>query len=368
MNNEVSAGSDRLTAIDEVVHGLSVSYNACLSYGPDHPVLRRTILSQMRLLEPLLAAEGGLTLLFHNDQVWSGALPVDSGNPVCRRLAQLFQGRNVGGITLEAGLTEEELATFLDIIARQGDQLKLEGLQPLLDEAGIIGIVERKEKLVLSQEEPLAAPAPRHEAPPSPPLPPRPAAAGVSVEEWAKAMVGQPPQAAPQPVDLGGILDEGLPADVRPPIGEDQPIGDYVNLLMADVLLKRTMPVSASKAIGKVFERRLEAKVREFRIEMERRVNILEQVRDMMLEELDGKSLAALLLDREFHVLAMNRTAQALLGKLERIAASSPLHPFLDAHSRCERLTFPDGVERTVYRVLSADSDRHDLVILVCIE
>lgn len=353
------------------VRSLAVISTLCRSYNGDHPVLIRAVQMEMSRINAILDFQPEFTIYFIHGGVWWETLQLDGGNRTVVRFAQLFAGRGIIGITLRRGVSPDEIRRALAILILDGQRLVEKGLQALLDEAGIRNFIERKEKVVMVGETPGLTPAP--------PLPTplkgfpaegasaaTPALSGgvpeaASVASPARHMERSGAQSSPG----GGVwhleaaseeTEEGGPARPSP----EEEFRQKIRRLTDGVLLRRLSPASAADQIIKESDGRM-------RVEMERHLALLKNMRDVMLAGLEQRRTAAILTDLHLNVLAMNAAGRKALGVSATIGVGTPLHEFLMSGREQDRLSF-EGADWEASQFRHAGEDEALGVVLVLLD
>ncbi len=352
MSPEVTLLSqERIAEVGELLSGFAKCYNASLTYGGSHPVVARTVEEYFPAFDTVAKNNRDITLQFIHGQVRVGNQPIDPGNAQFGRVAQLFASRGVTGIQLTLGLRLEDLKKFVDLMARQGDKVVEMGLQVMMDLNGVRNIREKRDRQV-----------------------------GEDSIISRKVSQGGNSYA----VDLTGIVeeedvevippkkddDDDLPPPPPPPerSKESSEFRSYVVTVLAEVSSRRTPATLAAERIADEYEKRLRGKVEEVRKESSVQIKRLENIRDLMLNELEHMRLAALLVDGDLKVIAMNSGAENLIGRQAVLPPGDPLVRFLAGGLERETVTLPSGEVRSAHRILSSGETPADTVILVSLE
>ncbi len=144
---QTQAGSMDSTAVRQaaaVARALSILFNNSRIYGMEHPVFLKTLNEHMPFFQDALSDAGELVLSFVKGKVRSGVLLLDPGSSVFESLAHMLEGMGVSGICFKRGITSEEVAKLVAIMAQRGDAVSDGGLQRLLEEDGVRHILEKK--------------------------------------------------------------------------------------------------------------------------------------------------------------------------------------------------------------------------------
>lgn len=384
---------DRMADVGSFVRALGVIYNTTLTYGPTHPVVARAIQEQMSLFETILKDLREVTLFFVNNQIRWNTTPLEAGNTLFQRIAQLFAGKGISGLTFVAGLREEEIVKFLQIVIKNAEQIPAGGLQSLLERDGIRSIRERREKLVFDADVGKKDDA---RGPRSPTttvaIPGRTPSAGLPRKNAWDLDAGGGGSGGVGPGGGGGGTGTGSGTGSgsgtggsgsgggggtassggrttvgRAGAGDGVPFKAFVRSVLEDVSSRRTTTGVAADQITHEFDSRLLKKVDEVKRETARQIRSLENVRDVMLNEMENMKLAAILLDFRMQVLAVNESGRKIVGDLARLDAGSPLHRFVLSGKERDTIEI-SGMRRTAHRILSTGKDPNTDVLLVSLE
>ena len=398
------ARGDRTAEVAAVVRAFALAQNAVLSYGPDHPVVTRTIQEQMPLLDQILGELRELTLVFGNQQVLWNDAPLDAGNALIQKFAQQFALKGITAISLLSGLTGEEVRRFFVLLKSAADQLPTVGLQAVLERDGIRNLREVKvERTVQRVTGDRSGGADSSGA-----VGTRTVVSGISAGGVATVTTrpppSRPPAASPGGRTVGSDAGRGLASGAESAAGasgkrspvrtESSIVGvkpvaskgaggsgggsgtkaadiagfqEFVKDVLTEVSWRATTPVVGAERITAEYSQRLTQKVDEVRQQTARQIRCLENIRDVMLTEMDNLKVPAILLDANHGVVEANDAARALIGKMARFEAGSPLHTFLIS-GRERALVDVGGTRRTAHRLLSSGSDAASAVVLLALE
>jgi hypothetical protein len=387
----VSSGhsrGDRPADVTTVVRTFALVYNAVASYGADHPVVLRTIQEQMPALEQVLGEFQELTFVFGNQQVLWNDTPIEPGNTLFQRFAQLFTAKGVSAITVLAGLTAEELRQFCGLLKRSADQVPVVGLAVLLERQGLRSIrevkLERAVHRAASGESgdagmggsaanaSLGGRTSAHTHPvsgtktvvtdtarsPMGGLTSSATGAGRATVRVPQPAMGSKPMAAK--TSGGGSGSGGRGSDIAA-------FQEFVQDVLQEVSWRVTPPDVGAERIAAQYSQRLNQKVEEVRQQTVRQIRCLENIRDVMLTELDNLKVPAILLDGNQGIVEMNAAARPLVGGGTKVEPGSPLHAFL-VSGKERGLVDIGGSRRTAHRILSTGGDSNAAVILLALE
>lgn len=361
----------RLRQVTAAARALAGLISTARMYQVQHPAFQRAVEQQLGALAAAMDEAGEVVLYFADGQIRHGALALEPESGLMRSSAKWFEDRGVKGVSLLPGLTASELAAFAGIMLSTDKKLETSGLTVCLEAAGIRHVLEQKVKYgIIGRERVVyppassAAPAAKTGGAPAAPAAPKagpaapakPAAASASMKSWdleSETTAGTravPPRLAGQ----------------KAVSSSRKPLRDFVHSVFDAVSKNEATPPQAADIIASEIETRIEEKVDEVRAEQEGRIRRLEQVKDVLLDELDDLHLAALLLDGAHQVVAMNKAARDLLGLIDKITDGSALDQFIRSGKERQTVELP-GASRLAHMIIAPDSGEGNLM-LVCLE
>ncbi len=139
--------------LDDVVRGIAAAAKALKLYPPTSPIPRQSITAATASLDEFLAAENMLSLsIARGGLTWRGQ-PVASGVPGIADLADALRDHDIAEIAFMPGCSAEELISFLEILAREPDELSTTGgLGAALASAGVEGIRAVEVQLTVAED------------------------------------------------------------------------------------------------------------------------------------------------------------------------------------------------------------------------
>jgi hypothetical protein len=382
-----AAVPERVNDVAAMVRTLGALYNTSLTYGPNHPVVARVIREQLPLIEGCLRDLKEIRLFFLNGLVRYGTTPLEPGNSLFQRLSQVFSDKHVSGIIIVAGVTADEIRKLVQILVKPGDDVAERGLQALLEQEGVRSIRESQQKIGLINTAAAAAVG----------------GAGGSGNSGGGSGTGSAAPAAGSAAkikgnvwDLSGDLPdlyEDVPVKAAVPtasagqvaagvgqsdggagggggnatLGEAPPFREFVHDVVVDVNLGRSSPAAASEKITVEFEKRIQDRTEEVERRSATRIRSLENVRDVMLTEMETLRMPAVLVDHELHLLGANASGRALVGRSSQVLPGSALHRFLSSEREREAVDLPGG-RRVAHKVLAIGADKESSVTLITLE
>ena len=289
------------------------------------------------------------------------------------RLARAMLLKGVGGISWHSPLQTSELVDFIEIVNRELER-SVDSLQILLDRRGVGNIREEAVKTVAADQV-VADP-------------------GKSLEKEPAKAVAKPvkkPEASVFELDLDAVPIEDATSlsdlfetdsepepepgsEPAPPPVQEKTECDFalsqLRICCHDILDEYdNKAISKQEAVDSLayeFNERFEERVEEVRRETAIKIQRLENIKDMVMEELEQHGLAAVVATRELEVLSMNRTAREILGNIDRLPEGSPLAAFVRS-GRQKQIIRIRGVSRRAHMIISSQQG-DDGAILVCLE
>ncbi|MBP7828287.1 MAG: hypothetical protein KA248_00065 [Kiritimatiellae bacterium] len=359
----------RLRQVTAAARALAGLISTARMYQVQHPAFQRAVEQQLAALAAAMDEAGEVVLYFADGQIRHGALALEPESGLMRSTAKWFEDRGVKGVSLLPGLTASELSAFAGIMLATDRKLETSGLTLCLENAGIRHVLEQKIKYgIIGRERVVYPPATGAAAKAGP------AAAGPAAPKAGPASPARPAMksAAPKSWDLESETTSEIRAapprlaGQKPVASGRRPLREFVSSVFDAVSKNEATPPQAADIIAAEIETRIDEKVDEVRAEQEGRIRRLEQVKDVLLEELDDLHLAAMLLDADHRVVAMNKAARDLLGLLDKIQDGSPLDQFIRSGKERQTVELP-GASRLAHMIIAPDAGEGNLM-LVCLE
>lgn len=161
-----------------------------------------------------------------------------------------------------------------------------------------------------------------------------------------------------QPEDAGDIVSSD--------VGTAQ-VKTFVLNEIRDLQSGKRDAQSVAEAIASDFEQRLNERVQEVRREVDQRIRRLESIKDLVLQELEMRNLAAVIVNAQLRVIALNDCGRRLLGDVDRLDPESELAEF--ARSTDERRNVSvRGTSCRADMIISDHPDAEGGAVLICIE
>lgn len=348
-----AANTARVSDVINAVRALGMLLNTAQTYQTSHAVFTRSLEERMPLFDTVLRGAKELSLVFQGGQVFYQGQPLEAGNIIFRKIAQVFQGLSVQGLALLPGLTSRELVALIEALIRKGDEVKSGGLQAVLDRAGVKKLREQKHRVgggmgmtsgsgggTGAKGEPAARGRPQY----------LDLDTGGEEVKWEPV----PPPAAPEP-----------PPSAQHP--RTQHFKSFVHGMLEAVVRREAPTEQVSDLIATEFDRHLAETAREIENQHERRERCLESVKDVVLTELENLHLAAVVLDADMMVLGANATGRQLIGPADHLEAGSPLANFI-ASGKERQIVDIGGAMRMAHSIVAMDQVLRVGAMLVTLE
>lgn len=342
-----AANAARMPDVINAVRALGMLLNTAQTYQTSHVVFTRSLEERMPLFDTVLRGVKELSLVFQGGQVYHQGQPLEAGNIIFRKIAQVFQGLSVQGLALLPGLTSRELVALIEALIRKGDEVKSGGLQAVLDRAGVKKIREQKHRVgsgsgsgTGAKGEPASRGRPRY----------LDLDTGGEDVKWEPV----PPPAAPEP----------SPSAQHP---RTQHFKSFVHGMLEAVVRREAPTEQVSDLIATEFDRHLAETAREIENQHERRERCLESVKDVVLTELENLHLAAVVLDADMTVLGANTTGRQLIGQADHLEAGSPLANFI-ASGKERQIVDLGGAMRMAHSIVAMDQVLRVGAMLITLE
>ena len=347
------SGLEKMADVAQAIRALSVLINTAYSYQTSHAVFRRAMEERLPLFEKALQGVRELPVYFNEGQVVYATTAVEPGTSMFQKLAQAFESLGIKGISLMPGLSATDLAHLVDAMTTKADDIKAQGLQSVLDKAGVKTVREQKVKIgVLHDKKPAEA-----------------------------AKVSTAPK-TPAPKDRSGLWeidDAAINLDANPvepaaPLSSaerneivSRKFRSFVHGILNAMDRREATPVQATEIIAGEFDQRLKERVEEVRAEHERRIRRLETVKDVVLKEMENLHLAAIVVDSDMHILGINELGKGIVGDIEEITEDSPLGQFV-ASDKERQMVEIDGVTRMAHLIVAVDPLTKEGSMLISLE
>ncbi len=364
-NNRMSApqqtpgpGPQKSAEVVAAVRGLCTVLNTATVYQITHPVFQRAVEQLVASLEAALKSSGEIPLFFSEGQVRLSTTPIEPGSPMFQKFAQSFETKGIRGITIQRGVTPDEITRFVTLVTARSDDLQSLGLAAVLERQGVRHIREQKVKIGIVGKDSVVRP----EEKAAPVAAPKPAAPSASSRPGAWEI-----EAGTDELSLDEAFKEFTPLPEPKAAAGKPAIKHFVTNVLDSVQKQKTSLREASETIAQEFEQRLSEKVEEVRQIGEVKVRRLEKVKEVMLKELENLHLAAIVLDAEMNVVGANESGRKLIGNIGKIDSDSPIYDFVESKKERQSIEI-NGVSRLAHIILSTARDKREGTMLICLE
>ncbi len=349
-------GAGKVSDIAKAVRGLCAVLNTARVYDTRHPVFQRAVQQQVALFDAALKGLRELPLVFVEGQIRYGTTPLDPGSGVFQKTAEQIEGRGIKSIVVYPGVTPAEVQKFAVILTSRSDRVESKGLAECLRQEGIAHIREQQVKVNIGEQEGGA---------PAPPAVPAP----------GPARTPGAPRAAGSTWDIETGLEDASPEEilqsfeqgVADRMDRQKPIHNFVQGVLDALTRKEATRAQAAEILSQEFANRLNEEVEQVRKESEAKIQRLERVKDVMLRELDNLRVAAIVLDLELNVIAMNETARKIVGEITSIPRSSSLGQFINSKLEKQMVDIGGG-SHLAHIIISTEPEAYEGMMLICLE
>lgn len=132
--NEPSTRASLSGELADLLIDLSAAFQKHSMYPPGHPALRPALAKVVVRLSSLLSLRGDLVIAVARDQLIIEGVATDREHPLLRGLADRMYRHELGLMTVSAGVSEEEIAEILALLAAEPERTR----RPLGREPGEI--------------------------------------------------------------------------------------------------------------------------------------------------------------------------------------------------------------------------------------
>lgn len=336
----------KLADITSAVRAFCVIYNTSLTYDTMHQVFQKAVEERLPVFRAALSGVLELPLFFTDGQIRLGSVPLDPGSGMFQKLSNEFQCMGISSISILPSVSGDDLKKMMKIVVGRSDEIAGLGLQHFLAREGVAGIVENKVKTQV-------------------------------VSKDTSGRSGSPRQAVDGPVTVQGRLPDVQKAwDIDAGSEQAQQAGsksaprsvrDFVAGAIGALARSEARVDEVADIIATEFEHRLNEKVEEVRRASDRKIRRLEDIKDLILRELESKGVAAFVIDLHLRILSANGLGREILGDAPVIDRESSLGAFV--LSQCERQDVSvNGMARTAHLLTSTSSGGGDSMMLLALE
>ena len=327
-----------------VVKALGIVLNTGSVYDSDHPVFRRTLKERFEVFKNAVDALGSLSLVFQGGQVSYKGAVLEPGADMFEKLARRMASKGIQGLTFKQVLAESDIRKLADLLKQMREAKAPQDLQALFESEKIRGLetfTPKKGPATRGGGESKAAYSDRRTF-------------ELDMEAGAEELA----------------LEDVLGAVDSPETEAAQAAGairGFVGNVLDSVIEDRISMDDAADTIAEEFENQLNSRLQDYRAKTEARIQRLENIKDLVLDELESLELAAIVVDPQHNIIAMNHSGRKLLGKVGKLESGHPIAAFLESSREKQTLTL-DGETRTAHLVISESSQGNEGAMLICLE
>lgn len=345
-----------ISDVIDAVKAFCVIYHTSRMYRTDHAVFKTAVEERMPLIERVMQGVQALSLDFYDGQIWYADIPLEPGSSVFQRISQEFGKTGIRNITLLPTIDANDLTRLISLIVGHADDIRQDGLATVLKRERIQTVRSLDTTIHRGKQ---------------------------GSEERAATTGAGTSGSAIRPKTGGGALwdisdtaDEALEtletvdADAAAMETEDsrpRSITNFVSGVLGALTRQEADPKEAVDIIATEFEHRLEERVAVVRRKSEKKIRRLETVKELVLTELERMQIAAVIMDTEMEIIAINELARKLLKKASSTEPGSPLEEFI--RSGMEKKDILLGKEkRTAHLVTVSPSGSGSEIMLITLE
>lgn len=345
MKHKQSGNDDHsnIQAVTHAVKALGIILNTGRVYNSSHPVFQRTAMEHLPVLKDALTTKRGITLFFENGKVYYGSQVLADEASTVERLAHVFEDCGVTGLTITPAVDADDIASLTTAIVSKRLEKEETTLQKILSKEGVRGIREAK----------------------------RPKRGFAGTEASPVKGTARPSASSSRTFELDMMSGvEEMDTSEREGLFEDETVAEY-RAFVADALTNvakgKQSVEQASDTIAYEFEIQLNKRTEQVREETETQVRRLENIKDLVMQELEQLNLAAVVVDTSHNILEANHSGRALIGNLKHFEEESPLGAFIHSGKEKQKIRF-NGKEHTAHIIISERAQSGEGAMLICLE
>lgn len=338
--------------VTEMVKALGILLNTGSVYEVAHPVFGRTLEDRFEVFQNGLGEVGNIKLEFREGQVIYKGTPLEPGADMFEKISRRMQTKGVPGLLIKNSLKKEDIRKFVHLLKQIPDSKSSTEINDLI----------RREKI-----RGLSAFTPAESI--------QPGSIGTSeatgtqhVREAERKMFELDANAGMEEMQLQDVFDTAQNADEATGLNKvTQAFEVYVDDVLHKMQDDQISRADACASITDEFENQLNLQIEDYKNKTETRIKRLENIKDLVLDELESLELAAIVIDQQLNVIALNKSGRWLLGSINRLEKGTPLAQFVAASREKQKLKIK-GEERTAHLVISETSQSNDGVMLICLD
>ena len=332
-------------AIEKVLGALGILVNTCSIYDSEHPVFIRLLDERFSDINEGLSKAGSVKLRFQNGKIVCNGLTLEPSAGMVEKISRRLAGKGMHGFLLKKGLHKNELKKFIELLktfaelknnAELGDVVKQQAFRHIKT------LTKEDDSDVKT-----GGPASSYRSDDK--------TFELDLEEDESFSLDS--VAMGRGEDWSSIKTAGVKAAFR----------GFVGNVLDKVQAKKISGKDAAKEITEEFDSQLTNQINEYKAETESRIRRLENIKDLVLDELASLDIAAIVIDPQLNVIAMNRMGRKLLGKIRKLEAKTPLALFCRS-SRDKQKIVINGQKLMAHLVISETPSKSEGAMLICLD
>lgn len=339
----------KLAEITSAVRAFCVIYNTSMTYEPGHQVFQKAVDERLPVFRAALAGVREIPLFFVEGQIRVGSLPLEPGSGMFQKLSNEFETMGISSISFLPCISADDLKKLMKIVVAKSEEIAGRGLQHFLAKEGVAGVVENKVRTqIVSKDSPEAGGQVR--------------GAGVAAASRRRRS-----QEAATAWDIDAGPAPFSPIQQAGNISGSRPVRNFVKGALEALGRNEARSDEVADIIATEFEHRIKEKVEEVRKAGERKVRHLENIKDLILKELENHNVAALILDSQLRILSANRLGHDIIGDASVVEKGSPLGIFVMSQSERQEVDV-NGVVRTAHLLTTKSAGSGESLMLLSLE
>ena len=343
MNQSENTNSNSLaTTITQAVQSLGIILNTAKVYDGGHPVLQKIVADRVSEIQNAIEKSGKIKLVFDGGQILWEDTALAPGKEFFQKLSQNFEQHGIKGLQFDKNLTQYDIESLTQALQDIQERNTEKSLQTLLKEAGVKSISE---------------------------IAPEEKKTGIHDKNKKEAQAGSRDTFE---LDLDSAIGAlSLPQEDQEEEQIPQEAGEkfhgYVKQVLSDVIKDKQTVKDTSREIANQFEQQLEAEMEDYKRRTEAQIQRLESIKELVLRELEERNLAAVVVDNDLNVLAMNKQAKQLMGEITAIDPKSPLADFINSGEERSSVKI-NGEQYTAHLIISEGTEAINKTVLICMD
>mgnify|MGYP006281396937 FL=1 len=338
--------------VTEIVKALGILLNTGSVYDVEHPVFDRTLDERFGVFEDGLRETGNIKLEFREGQVVYKNIHLEPGADMFEKISRRLQAKGLTGLIIKTRLKKEDIKKFVHLLKQMKDSKSSIEINDLIQREKIRGLsaftaAENTHSRAVSTTE---TPGVQHD------------------RQAERKMFELDDNPGIEAMQLEDVFDTAQSADEATGMNEvKQNFEVYVDDVLDKMQADQISHADACASITDEFETQLNLQIEDYKSKTETRIRRLENIKDLVLDELESLELAAIVVDQQLNVIALNKSGRRLLGRINRLERGTPLAQFVAASREKQKLKIK-GEERTAHLVISEASQGNDGAMLICLD